>query len=236
MQRNIKYGFSILLPVEDAIILFGEKLKLSCIVMVSQAHRCARLILNLSYQPDANTLSVNKSTDRESAQELLQFGRGLYHIRQAVWDVDPVQGPVRVSKLDVIYVYHPGTVNLSQVGTFSYVIPLAPGDKGCIICIYMVLTMGWVDSPKFFCAFLETLIDVANALVDTDLPVQSYGAISKIPVTGPGPPHTPDSLIYIDFYMSDVISTVRGGKISNTESLTARYVPSIGSSQHYRGR
>ena len=64
--------------------------------------------------------------------------------------------------------------------------------------------------PKVFCAFLETLTDVANALVDTDLPVPSYGVISEIPETGPGPPHTPDILTHINFYMDDVISVVQG--------------------------
>ena len=65
--------------------------------------------------------------------------------------------------------------------------------------------------PQVFCAFSETLTDVANALVDKDLPVPSYVAISKIPATGPGPPHTPESLTHIDFYMDDVISAVQGG-------------------------
>ena len=71
--------------------------------------------------------------------------------------------------------------------------------------------MGWIDSPKFFCAFLETLTDMENALVDTDLLVLSYGTISKIPATGPRPPHTPDSLTHIDCYMDDIISAVQGG-------------------------
>ena len=71
--------------------------------------------------------------------------------------------------------------------------------------------MGWVDPLKFFCAFLETLTDVANALVNSELPVLSYGAISEIPSTGPGPPHTPESLNHRDCYMDDVISVVQGG-------------------------
>ena len=98
-----------------------------------------------------------------------------------------------------------------QVGAFAYVVPSAPGYEGIIICIDLVFLMGWVDSPKFFCAFSETLTDVANALVNTDLPVPSYGAISDIPATGPGPPHTPESLTHIDFYMDDVISVVQVG-------------------------
>ena len=65
--------------------------------------------------------------------------------------------------------------------------------------------MGWVESPKFFYTFSEMLIDVANALVNTDLPVSSYGAISEIPATGPGAPHTPESLTHIDCYMDDII-------------------------------
>ena len=52
---------------------------------------------------------------------------------------------------------------------------------------------------------------MANALVDTDLPVPSYGAISEISATGTVPPHTPESLTHIDFYMYDVISVVQGG-------------------------
>ena len=191
--------------------LFGERLKLSCISAVSQAYRRLRLILNLSTQPDSDTLSVNETTNREAVPESLHFGRAFPCILQAVWEADPVQGPVRVSKLDVTDTYHRGTVNPEQVGAFAYVIPSAPGDKGIFICINLVLPMGWVDSPKFFCTFLETLIDVANALVDSELPDPSYCAISEIPSTGPGPPHTPESLTHIYCYINDVISLVQGG-------------------------
>ena len=82
------------------------------------AHCCPRLILNLSAQPDSDTPSVNETTNRESAPELLQFGRTFPRILQAVWEADPVQGPVRVSKLDVTDAYHRGTVNLAQVYAF----------------------------------------------------------------------------------------------------------------------
>ena len=54
------------------------------------------------------------------------------------------------------------------------------------------------------------LIDVANALVDADLPM---------PVYGPGPPHTPESLTHIGCYMYDVISAVQGGGRATTPSL-----------------
>ena len=90
-------------------------------------------------------LSVNETTDREAAPELLQFGKTSPRILQEVWEADPIQGPVRVSKLEVTDTYHCGTVKPAQVGAFAYVIPLAPGDEGIFICIDLVLPMGWVD-------------------------------------------------------------------------------------------
>ena len=70
--------------------------------------------------------------------------------------------------------------------------------------------MGWVDSSKLFCAFLETLADLTNTLLDTELPVLSYVTITKIPITRP--PYTPHTREYhhIDCYIYDIISAVQG--------------------------
>ena len=97
------------------------------------------------------------------------------------------------------------------MGAFAYVVPLAPDNDFIIICVDMVLPMGWVDSPKFFCAFSEILTDVANAPVETDLPVPAYGSITKTPSTRPAPPHTCERLTHIDCYTDDTISAVKGG-------------------------
>ena len=210
IQRRIKDGFIILFLAADTVWLFGEKLNLSHIAVVPQAHRRPRLILSMSEKTDVGKASVNKTTDRETIPESLRFGRDFPRILQAVWEADPAQGLVLVSNLDVTDAYHRGTVRPSQVGSFVYVVPLAPGDKGCIICIELALQMEWVDSPKFFYAFSETLIDVENALVNTDLPVPSYSAISEIPTAGPGSPHLPESLTHVDCYMDGAIAAVQG--------------------------
>ena len=133
--------------------LFGEKLKLYHIAAVPQAERWTRLILNLSAPLDKETHSVNGATDRKISQESMQFGRALPRILQAIWEVDPEEGPVRVSRLDVTDAYHRGTLKLSQVGAFTYVVPLIPDDDIILICIDLVLPIRWVDSPEFFCAF-----------------------------------------------------------------------------------
>ena len=103
-----------------------------------------------------------------------------------------------MSKLDVTDAYHRGNLKPSQVGAFAYVVPSVPEDDAIFICIDLVLPMGWVESPKFFCAFSETLTDVANTLVDADLAVPAYGAISAVPSTEPPPPHTLATLPHID--------------------------------------
>ena len=91
-------------------------------------------------------------------------------------------------KLDVTDAYHRGTLKPSQVGVFAYVVPSVPDDDVILICIDLVFPMGWVDSPKFFVTFSETLTDVTNTLVNADLPVPAYGAISALPATEPPPP------------------------------------------------
>ena len=80
-----------------------------------------------------------------------------------------------------------------------YVVPSDPDGDCIIICINLVLPMGWMDSSKFFCAFSEMFTDTMNALVDTELPIPAYGYTVKILTTGPPPlpPHTRASPILI---------------------------------------
>ena len=70
--------------------------------------------------------------------------------------------------------------------------------------------MVWVDSPKFFCDFSETLTGVDNSLFDMYLPVPAYGVISDLPSTERVPPHTCRSLTHIYCYMDYGISAVQG--------------------------
>ena len=103
--------------------MFGTKLKLSLIVTVPQEHRQPHLILNLLEKPDEGTPSVIDTKDREVAPEYMQFGRAFRCILQEIWEAEPVQGPVWVSKLDVKDAYHHDILCLTQVGAFAYVIP-----------------------------------------------------------------------------------------------------------------
>ena len=58
-------------------------------------------------------------------------------------------GPVWVSNLDITDAYRRGTLRSSQVVAFAYDIPLAADDDCIVVCIDLVLPMGWVDSANF---------------------------------------------------------------------------------------
>ena len=122
--------------------IFGEKLKIYHITEVPQEYIQPRLILNLYEKNDGGTPIVNYTTYREVEPELMKFGQALPRILWEIWESDPTKGPVRVSKLNAMDAYHCVTLRTSQVGTFTYVVPLSPGDDGVIICINLVLTMG----------------------------------------------------------------------------------------------
>ena len=167
MQRRVQDGFSILLPAEDALQVFVEKLKISCITAVTQAYIQQWLILNLSAQTNRVMPSVKNTTEGDLP--------GV----NAVWSGIPAHPPGNMGGISSGglspgfknwrdgCVHHYSTHCPSEVGAFTYVIPSAPYDNNIIICIDLVLLMGWVDPPKFFCALLETLTDVVNTLVDT---------------------------------------------------------------------
>ena len=104
-----------------------------------------RLILNLSAQPDEVTPSVNDTTVREVVPDSIQFKRIFPHILQEIWEADLYKGPVQVSKLGVTDTYHCSTLQPYQVEDFDYVIPSAAYNNCIIICINLVLSMGWVE-------------------------------------------------------------------------------------------
>ena len=165
----------------------------------------------------------------------MKFERAFPRILQSIWEKYPSKGPVQVSKLEVTDAYHRSILRLYQVGAFTYVVPLAPEDDCIIICVDMVLLMGQVDSPKFLCAFSETLIYVTNDLVDTELPITYYISIYQTPSTSPDPPPTHARASPILTIIWTTSSPWRREvHNANNESLTAWFVPSSGSPPQYR--
>ena len=110
MQQRVQDVFSILLPVVGEVRIFGERLNISRIMELPQAHIQPRLILNLLSQTDKHMPSVNNTMNREIALESLQFGLALPCILQDIWESDPADSPFRILKPDVMDDYHRGTL------------------------------------------------------------------------------------------------------------------------------
>ena len=73
---------------------------------------------------------------------MMQFGKAIPLILQAIWEAYPAKGPVQVLILDVTNYYHSSPLWPSQVGAFAYVVPSDPDDDCIIICIDMFLSIG----------------------------------------------------------------------------------------------
>ena len=155
-------GFSVILSVQDTLRFFGRQLRISRLACLDQTNRKLRLICNSSEAPDATTKSVNDTTDTFTNPLAIQFGSCLTRLLQQIWEANPSEGPVFLSKWDISDAFHHCHIRPEDVGTFSYVVPPIPSGPQLLLCIDLVLPMGWVNSPDLFCATSETVTDLAN--------------------------------------------------------------------------
>ena len=75
MHQRVQYGFIILLPAADLVRTLRDKLKLSRIAMVPQAHHQQGFIINLLENLVGIRLVLTNTTNRKFTSELKQFGK-----------------------------------------------------------------------------------------------------------------------------------------------------------------
>ena len=66
---------------------------------------------------------------------------------QQIWEDDPQDGPVYLSKWDISDAFHRCVLRPSDVGAFSYFVMPLPSNTAIYLCLGLVLPMGWVSSP-----------------------------------------------------------------------------------------
>ena len=141
----------------------------------------------------------------------MQFGPCLPRILQQIWEVDPKDGPVYLSKWDISDDFHRCVLIPANVGAFSYVVPPIPPDTDIYMCVDLVLPMGWVSSPPFFCAASKTAADLANAYLTYDrLPTLEYGPTLGNYSTIAYPPASAGRLKEMDVYMDNLNCLAQG--------------------------
>ena len=77
----------------------------------------------------------------------MQFGPCLPRLLQQIWEDDPQDGPVYLSKWDISDAFHRCVLRPADFGAFSYLLMPLPSNTAIYLCLGRVLPMGWVSSP-----------------------------------------------------------------------------------------
>ena len=97
-----------------------------------------------------------------STPKAIQFGPCLSQLLQRIWEADPKEGPVWLPKWDISYDFHWCNIRPIDVVKFDYVVTPITSDTSRLICVDLVLPMGWVKSPDLFWCASETFAYNAN--------------------------------------------------------------------------
>ena len=108
--------------------------------MEQHTHK-SRLICNSSKAPDIVTMAINASSNKSSAPSAM------------------------LSKWYIYNAFYLCNLRPLHVTKFAYVITLVPYNNYRLICIDLVLPMGWVNFLYFFCFVSNTVTDNVNAYV-----------------------------------------------------------------------
>jgi hypothetical protein len=182
MWNMIREGYWCVLPF--AAVQHLAHLKLSPAGMVPQRERRPRIILDYSFPPMDN---VNTSSLPIAPLHAMQFGQAFQRLIQRIVYCNQHYGPPWMAKLDLADGYY--RVPLSPLAALELAVVL-PGDGAHkhLIGIPLSLPMGWTNSPPYFCAFTETITDVANASRGhTSLPIHPLEPSLHLPTL---PQHT----------------------------------------------
>ena len=130
-------------------------LRVSPMGVVPQRNRRPRLIVDLTFN------DVNADTLQFAPTEAMQFGRALERILYKIRHANPRFGPVYLSKTDLSDGFYRIGLTESATAKLAVALPKFP-DEEQLLALPLVLPMGWVSSPPYFCAVTETVADLVN--------------------------------------------------------------------------
>ena len=152
-------GFWLVLPASEVRQLLdnGEigSLRVSPMGVIPQRDRRPRLIVDLSFY------GINDETLQLAPAEAIQFGRTLERLLYTIRHANPRYGPVYLGKVDLADGFYRVGLNESAISQLAVALPRFQGEDP-LIALPLVLPMGWVESPPWFCAATETVADLAN--------------------------------------------------------------------------
>ena len=155
MAEMVRRGYWTVVPFNA--IRHLPQLKISPAGVVPQRNRRHRTIIDHTFS------GVNQATLPIAPFEAMQFGRTLQRLLETIVYADPSFGPVHMAKVDISDGYY--RVPLTSRGALNLAVCLPSSRTNPLVAVPLTLTMGWVQSPPYFCAATETAIDHANSLL-----------------------------------------------------------------------
>jgi len=195
-----------------------KDLRMSPLGVVPQRDRRPRLIVDLSF------FGINQECVPVAPAEAMQFGRTLQRLMQRILDADPQFGPVYMAKIDISDGFYRIGLAPRDAPKLGVLLPRYSGEEP-MIAIPLVLPMGWVNAPPYFCAATETAADLMNADFRNEVAPPSTHRLQALAATRgdlstDGSAPTPLSsrrpttftrpLKYADVYVDDFIGLVQG--------------------------
>lgn len=133
-------------------------LRISPMGVVPQKDRRPRTIVDYSFS------GVNQATLQLAPEEAMQFGHALERLLQRIHLANRAFGPVFLIKVDISDGFYRLKLSPAGIPSLGVAFPTAPGEEP-LVAFPLVLPMGWVSSPPFFCALTESVADVTNNLL-----------------------------------------------------------------------
>ena len=153
MSDMIDQGYWVILPYSNVLHL--PHLRLSPLGVVPQRDRRPRIIVDYTFW------GINDDTVPLAPAESMQFGRALERILRKIRRANRRFGPTYMIKVDIADGFYRLFVSAPTIANLGVVFPQYE-DEEPLIAFPLVLPMGWVGSPPFFCALTETATDLAN--------------------------------------------------------------------------
>jgi hypothetical protein len=153
MANMINQKHWIILPYKYVHLL--PYLCISPMGVVPQRDRRSRAIVDYSFS------GLNQDTIALSPFEAMQFGRALERILQQIHFANRKYGPVFLIKVDIADGFYRLCLADGSIPSFGVAFPSIPGEEH-LVAFPLVLPMGWVASPPYFCALTETIANIAN--------------------------------------------------------------------------
>jgi hypothetical protein len=183
---------------------------------------------------------VNQHSLSLAPEHYMQFGSTLQCVLQRIVHANPNHGPPLMMKLDLADGYYRIPLSPEAALELTVLLPSDDNSPPPLIGVPLsLLPMGWRLSPPYFCAFTETVADIANVTLTNALPphpLEHVAQITQFPETlaftdTALPPtnliNLQEPTAHVDVYIDDFIALAQEHATTSTARALFHAIDSI---------